>query len=190
MSSYDNCADATVRTGNQGLAPWGDQLPKLILGPEESNIDCLVYLPHAECNLDLNTYASVLRKGNLKASDFPMEIKQVLDTVSNRKVYSASSHWHVENMLHLLKCIYTQSVGLILVWLILYFQILFTITFWLLLRQHLTEQKALQEKEALLSEVKIETQEIEEKGKLVCTVCDWRFLCSAELQRKSPYASD
>ncbi|MXQ79773.1 hypothetical protein E5288_WYG007108 [Bos mutus] len=33
------------------------------------------------------------------------------------------------------------------------FQILFTITFWLLLRQHLTEQKALQEKEALLSEV-------------------------------------
>ncbi|KAK1337611.1 hypothetical protein QTO34_002244 [Cnephaeus nilssonii] len=41
--------------------------------------------------------------------------------------------------------------------------ILFTITFWLLLRQHLTEQKALREKEALLSEVKIETQEIEEK---------------------------
>ncbi|XP_053524821.1 piezo-type mechanosensitive ion channel component 2 isoform X4 [Artibeus jamaicensis] len=42
-------------------------------------------------------------------------------------------------------------------------KILFTITFWLLLRQHLTEQKALREKEALLSEVKIETQEIEEK---------------------------
>lgn len=75
-------------------------------------------------------------------------------------------------MLHLLKCIYTQNGGLILVLLIPYFQILFTITFWLLLRQHLTEQKALQEKEALLSEVKIETQEIEEKGKLVCTVCD------------------
>lgn len=42
-------------------------------------------------------------------------------------------------------------------------KILFTITFWLLLRQHLTEQKALREKEALLSEVKIETQEMEEK---------------------------
>ncbi|XP_012788950.2 piezo-type mechanosensitive ion channel component 2 isoform X3 [Sorex araneus] len=43
-------------------------------------------------------------------------------------------------------------------------KILFTITFWLLLRQHLTEQKALQEKEALLSEVKIgESQENEEK---------------------------
>ena len=37
----------------------------------------------------------------------------------------------------------------------LYLQILFTITFWLLLRQHLTEQNALQEKEALLSELKI-----------------------------------
>ncbi|XP_059750033.1 piezo-type mechanosensitive ion channel component 2 [Balaenoptera ricei] len=42
-------------------------------------------------------------------------------------------------------------------------KILFTITFWLLLRQHLTEQKALQEKEALLSEVKIRSQENEEK---------------------------
>nr|XP_020755265.1 piezo-type mechanosensitive ion channel component 2 [Odocoileus virginianus texanus] len=42
-------------------------------------------------------------------------------------------------------------------------KILFTITFWLLLRQHLTEQKALQEKEALLSEVKIGSQESEEK---------------------------
>nr|XP_045000641.1 piezo-type mechanosensitive ion channel component 2 isoform X6 [Jaculus jaculus] len=42
-------------------------------------------------------------------------------------------------------------------------KILFTITFWLLLRQHLTEQKALQEKEALLSEVKIGSQEPEEK---------------------------
>ncbi|XP_059975090.1 piezo-type mechanosensitive ion channel component 2 isoform X2 [Mesoplodon densirostris] len=41
-------------------------------------------------------------------------------------------------------------------------KILFTITFWLLLRQHLTEQKALQEKEALLSEVKIGRQENEE----------------------------
>jgi hypothetical protein len=47
----------------------------------------------------------------------------------------------------------------------LYLQILFTITFWLLLRQHLTEQKALREKEALLSEVKIGSQELEEKGK-------------------------
>ncbi|XP_037662097.1 piezo-type mechanosensitive ion channel component 2 isoform X1 [Choloepus didactylus] len=42
-------------------------------------------------------------------------------------------------------------------------KILFTITFWLLLRQHLTEQKALQQKEALLSEVKIGGQENEEK---------------------------
>ncbi|XP_051019377.1 piezo-type mechanosensitive ion channel component 2 isoform X2 [Acomys russatus] len=42
-------------------------------------------------------------------------------------------------------------------------KILFTITFWLLLRQHLTEQKALQEKEALLSEVKIGSQELEDK---------------------------
>nr|XP_058895457.1 piezo-type mechanosensitive ion channel component 2 [Kogia breviceps] len=42
-------------------------------------------------------------------------------------------------------------------------KILFTITFWLLLRQHLTEQKALQEKEALLAEVKIGSQENEEK---------------------------
>ncbi|XP_027622331.1 piezo-type mechanosensitive ion channel component 2 isoform X2 [Tupaia chinensis] len=42
-------------------------------------------------------------------------------------------------------------------------KILFTITFWLLLRQHLTEQKALREKEALLAEVKIGSQENEEK---------------------------
>ncbi|XP_046946310.1 piezo-type mechanosensitive ion channel component 2 isoform X2 [Lynx rufus] len=42
-------------------------------------------------------------------------------------------------------------------------KILFTITFWLLLRQHLTEQKALQEKESLLSEVKIRSQENEGK---------------------------
>ncbi|XP_045154278.1 piezo-type mechanosensitive ion channel component 2 [Echinops telfairi] len=42
-------------------------------------------------------------------------------------------------------------------------KILFTITFWLLLRQHLTEQKALQQKEALLSEVKIGSEENEEK---------------------------
>ncbi|XP_012413667.1 piezo-type mechanosensitive ion channel component 2 [Trichechus manatus latirostris] len=42
-------------------------------------------------------------------------------------------------------------------------KILFTITFWLLLRQHLTEQKTLQQKEALLSEVKIGSQENEEK---------------------------
>lgn len=92
----------------------------------------------------------------------------------------------MEKILYLLKSIYTSNGGLIFVLLILYFQILFTITFWLLLRQHLTEQKALREKEALLSEVKIETQEIDEKGKLVRTVCDWIFLCSAELQRKSP----
>lgn len=146
-----------------------------------------MYLPQAECNQELNTYA---RKGALETNDFPMGIKQVLDIVSNKKVYWANSHWNVENMFHLLKCIYTQNGDLILVLLILYFQILFTITFWLLLRQHLTEQKALREKEALLSEVKIETQEIEEKGKLVYTVCDWRFLCSAELQRKNLHASD
>lgn len=46
------------------------------------------------------------------------------------------------------------------------FQILFAITFWLLLRQHLTEQKALQLKEAVLSEVKVGDEENEEKGKL------------------------
>ncbi|XP_049757138.1 piezo-type mechanosensitive ion channel component 2 isoform X6 [Elephas maximus indicus] len=42
-------------------------------------------------------------------------------------------------------------------------KILFTITFWLLLRQHLTEQKTLRQKEAFLSEVKIGSQENEEK---------------------------
>ncbi|KAJ7401265.1 hypothetical protein BTVI_97626 [Pitangus sulphuratus] len=41
--------------------------------------------------------------------------------------------------------------------------ILFTITFWLLLRQHLTEQKALRLKEATLSEVKVGSEENEEK---------------------------
>lgn len=66
----------------------------------------------------------------------------------------------------MLKCMYAWDGGLILILLILCFQILFTITFWLLLRQHLTEQKALQEKEALLSEVKIRSQENEGKGKL------------------------
>uniref|UniRef100_A0A8C3XYR5 Piezo type mechanosensitive ion channel component 2 n=1 Tax=Catharus ustulatus TaxID=91951 RepID=A0A8C3XYR5_CATUS len=44
-------------------------------------------------------------------------------------------------------------------------KILFTITFWLLLRQHLTEQKALRLKEATLSEVKVGSEENEEKGK-------------------------
>ncbi|KAM5222304.1 piezo-type mechanosensitive ion channel component 2 isoform 2-T2 [Ctenodactylus gundi] len=43
-------------------------------------------------------------------------------------------------------------------------KILFTITFWLLLRQHLTEQKALREKEALLSEVRIGSEEDREKA--------------------------
>ncbi|ELV12757.1 Protein PIEZO2 [Tupaia chinensis] len=61
--------------------------------------------------------------------------------------------------------------------------ILFTITFWLLLRQHLTEQKALREKEALLAEVKIGSQENEEKGKLMYGMCDWSLLCSAKVQR-------
>ncbi|XP_032563008.1 piezo-type mechanosensitive ion channel component 2 [Chiroxiphia lanceolata] len=42
-------------------------------------------------------------------------------------------------------------------------KILFTITFWLLLRQHLTEQKAIRLKEATLSEVKVGSEENEEK---------------------------
>ncbi|XP_068048676.1 piezo-type mechanosensitive ion channel component 2 isoform X11 [Anomalospiza imberbis] len=42
-------------------------------------------------------------------------------------------------------------------------KILFTITFWLLLRQHLTEQKALRLKEVTLSEVKVGSEENEEK---------------------------
>ncbi|XP_017584937.1 PREDICTED: piezo-type mechanosensitive ion channel component 2 isoform X2 [Corvus brachyrhynchos] len=42
-------------------------------------------------------------------------------------------------------------------------KILFTITFWLLLRQHLTEQKALRLKEATLSEVKVGSEENEDK---------------------------
>ncbi|EMP33430.1 Protein PIEZO2 [Chelonia mydas] len=42
-------------------------------------------------------------------------------------------------------------------------KILFTITFWLLLRQHLTEQKVLQLKETTLDEVKVEDEENEEK---------------------------
>ncbi|KYO35306.1 hypothetical protein Y1Q_0007900 [Alligator mississippiensis] len=42
-------------------------------------------------------------------------------------------------------------------------RILFTITFWLLLRQHLTEKKALQLKEASLSEVKIGSDEENEE---------------------------
>uniref|UniRef100_A0A8C0GD74 Piezo type mechanosensitive ion channel component 2 n=1 Tax=Chelonoidis abingdonii TaxID=106734 RepID=A0A8C0GD74_CHEAB len=42
-------------------------------------------------------------------------------------------------------------------------KILFTITFWLLLRQHLTERKVLQLKEATLAEVKVEDEENEEK---------------------------
>lgn len=84
------------------------------------------------------------------------------------------------------ECFYIPNGCLILVLLLLYFQILFTITFWLLLRQHLTEQKALREKEALLSEVKIGSQENEEKGKLVYMACGQRVWCSAKLQRKSP----
>uniref|UniRef100_A0A803SMR8 Piezo-type mechanosensitive ion channel component n=1 Tax=Anolis carolinensis TaxID=28377 RepID=A0A803SMR8_ANOCA len=44
-------------------------------------------------------------------------------------------------------------------------KILFAITFWLLLRQHLTEQKALRLKEAVLSEVKVEEEEEEESPK-------------------------
>ncbi|XP_069072569.1 piezo-type mechanosensitive ion channel component 2 isoform X3 [Pleurodeles waltl] len=42
-------------------------------------------------------------------------------------------------------------------------KIVFTITFWLLLRQHLTEQKALKIKEAMLSEVKVGSEEKEEE---------------------------
>ncbi|XP_063307643.1 piezo-type mechanosensitive ion channel component 2 [Pelobates fuscus] len=42
-------------------------------------------------------------------------------------------------------------------------KIIFTVTFWLLLRQHLTEQKALKIKEATLSEIKVGSQEKEEE---------------------------
>ncbi|KAM4689740.1 piezo-type mechanosensitive ion channel component 2 [Discoglossus pictus] len=41
-------------------------------------------------------------------------------------------------------------------------KIIFTVTFWLLLRQHLTEQKALKIKEATLSEIKVGSEEKEE----------------------------
>ncbi|XP_053570887.1 piezo-type mechanosensitive ion channel component 2 [Bombina bombina] len=41
-------------------------------------------------------------------------------------------------------------------------KIIFTVTFWLLLRQHLTEQKALKVKEATLSEIKVGSEEKEE----------------------------
>uniref|UniRef100_A0A674IYT8 Piezo type mechanosensitive ion channel component 2 n=1 Tax=Terrapene triunguis TaxID=2587831 RepID=A0A674IYT8_9SAUR len=49
-------------------------------------------------------------------------------------------------------------------------KILFTITFWLLLRQHLTERKVLQLKEATLAEVKVEDEENEEKGKSISSL--------------------
>uniref|UniRef100_H9G826 Uncharacterized protein n=1 Tax=Anolis carolinensis TaxID=28377 RepID=H9G826_ANOCA len=49
-------------------------------------------------------------------------------------------------------------------------KILFAITFWLLLRQHLTEQKALRLKEAVLSEVKVEEEGSEEKEEDVMKV--------------------
>ncbi|XP_040288144.1 piezo-type mechanosensitive ion channel component 2 isoform X2 [Bufo bufo] len=42
-------------------------------------------------------------------------------------------------------------------------KILFIVTFWLLLRQHLTEQKHLKEQEATLSEIKVGSQEKEEE---------------------------
>ncbi|KAM4705939.1 piezo-type mechanosensitive ion channel component 2 [Rhinophrynus dorsalis] len=42
-------------------------------------------------------------------------------------------------------------------------KIIFTVTFWLLLRQHLTEQKALKLKEATLSEIKVGSQDKEEE---------------------------
>nr|XP_056710236.1 piezo-type mechanosensitive ion channel component 2 [Euleptes europaea] len=44
-------------------------------------------------------------------------------------------------------------------------KVLFEITFWLLLRQHLTERKALQLKESVLSEIKVEDEEKEESQK-------------------------
>uniref|UniRef100_A0A8C3KC08 Piezo type mechanosensitive ion channel component 2 n=1 Tax=Calidris pygmaea TaxID=425635 RepID=A0A8C3KC08_9CHAR len=63
-------------------------------------------------------------------------------------------------------------------------KILFTITFWLLLRQHLTEQKAVQLKEATLSEVKEEDDEDEQDimkvlGKLVMAmfIKYWIYVC-------------
>ncbi|CAI9536460.1 unnamed protein product, partial [Staurois parvus] len=42
-------------------------------------------------------------------------------------------------------------------------KILFNVTFWLLLRQHLTEQKQLQVKEATLSEIKVGSQDKEDE---------------------------
>uniref|UniRef100_A0A6I8P303 Piezo type mechanosensitive ion channel component 2 n=1 Tax=Ornithorhynchus anatinus TaxID=9258 RepID=A0A6I8P303_ORNAN len=64
------------------------------------------------------------------------------------------------------------------------FQILFALTFWLLLRQHLTEQKALQLKEASLSEVKEEEDEDDQDimkvlGKLVMAmfIKYWIYVC-------------
>uniref|UniRef100_A0A663LWP3 Piezo type mechanosensitive ion channel component 2 n=1 Tax=Athene cunicularia TaxID=194338 RepID=A0A663LWP3_ATHCN len=64
-------------------------------------------------------------------------------------------------------------------------KILFTITFWLLLRQHLTEQKALQLKEATLSEVKVGKDDEDEQdimkvlGKLVMAmfIKYWIYVC-------------
>uniref|UniRef100_A0A7M4ESN4 Piezo type mechanosensitive ion channel component 2 n=1 Tax=Crocodylus porosus TaxID=8502 RepID=A0A7M4ESN4_CROPO len=60
-------------------------------------------------------------------------------------------------------------------------KILFTITFWLLLRQHLTEKKALQLKEASLSEVKIDDEQdiMKVLGKLVMAmfIKYWIYVC-------------
>uniref|UniRef100_A0A670IID8 Piezo type mechanosensitive ion channel component 2 n=1 Tax=Podarcis muralis TaxID=64176 RepID=A0A670IID8_PODMU len=65
-------------------------------------------------------------------------------------------------------------------------KILFAITFWLLLRQHLTERKAFQLKEAVLSEVKVEEEEEEEEedvmkvlGNLVMAmfIKYWIYVC-------------
>uniref|UniRef100_A0A8D2NL95 Piezo type mechanosensitive ion channel component 2 n=1 Tax=Zonotrichia albicollis TaxID=44394 RepID=A0A8D2NL95_ZONAL len=63
-------------------------------------------------------------------------------------------------------------------------KILFTITFWLLLRQHLTEQKALRLKEATLSEVKVGKEDDEQDimkvlGKLVMAMLIkyWIYVC-------------
>uniref|UniRef100_A0A8C9N405 Piezo type mechanosensitive ion channel component 2 n=1 Tax=Serinus canaria TaxID=9135 RepID=A0A8C9N405_SERCA len=60
-------------------------------------------------------------------------------------------------------------------------KILFTITFWLLLRQHLTEQKALRLKEATLSEVKEEDEQdiMKVLGKLVMAMLIkyWIYVC-------------
>lgn len=130
-----------------GTPPLGPALPDVLLA-----VDML---------------AGVFSKGDSKASDFQVKPSgcPTLSQTERLICCVSAEAWRKHCVCWI---VFTLQMGvLILVLLILYFQILFTITFWLLLRQHLTEQKALQEKEALLSEIKIGSQENEEKGKLV-----------------------